>query len=473
MTKKSKPTHFNTEQIRHEDNDHWLHPWESLRDIGQANRPIIEHADGIYVYDEQGDKLLDCSAGMWCVQIGYGRQAMADAIATQVKRLPYMSPFSLTSEPSARLAKKLAELAPADLTHVFFTTDGSTAVDSALRVVHIYNNPLNRPHKKHIIIQGNAYHGSTYLCGLVTSRFIEKSWFDVSSPFVHTLSSIADRYRNPPMNTQDFCAAAVLEFKNKILELGPENVGCFIAEPIQASGGVIIPPDSYLRHCWELCRQNDIIYISDEIVTGFGRLGHWFASKDVFDIEPDIITCAKGLSSGYLPIGAMLLSDKILQKMGHEHARNALFSQGFTYSGHPVCCAAALKNIEIFEQENLLQHVRDISSYFQAKLHELRTISMVSETRGMGLLGAVECHINVRCKKDEMLAWYAKLGKCIMRHAHELGLLLRFVDNTVVLSPPLTITKEEIDELFTGLHRSLELAMHEMESELKESHHTK
>lgn len=469
MSEENKLTTIHHEQTRIEDNQNWLHPWELMREIGQANRPIITHAEGLYVYDEEGNKLLDCSAGMWCVQIGYGRKEMADAIATQVLRLPYMSPFSLTSEPSARLAKKLAELAPADLNHVFFTTGGSTAVDSALRFVHFYNNILNRPHKKQIITQSHSYHGGTYLCALVTSRGKEESRFDVSSSFVHTLSFIA----TPEQNIGAICDEAVLSFKKKILELGPENIGAFIAEPIQASGGVIVPPDDYLRQCWELCRQNDIIYISDEVVTGFGRLGHWFASKSVFDIEPDIITCAKGLSSGYLPIGATLISDKLIKKIGNEHAHDALFSQGFTYSGHPVCCAAALKNIEILEQENLLQKVRDLSPYFLAKLHELRDVPIVSETRGKGFLGAIEFHLDIQLTEDERVIRYRHLGKSIVLHARNAGLLVRFIDRVVALSPPLTITKEKIDELFASLRVSLYAAMHEMELDLKRDNHVK
>lgn len=464
MDEENNLTNTSIEQTRSEDNQNWLHPWEILGEIGKADRHIITHAEGIYVYDEDGNKLLDCSAGMWCVQIGYGRQEMSDVIAKQVLRLPYMTPFSLTSEPSARLAKKLSELAPADLNHIFFTTCGSTAVDSALRFVHFYNNILGRPYKKHIITQSHSYHGATYLCGMVSSRTSDESWFDVSSSFVHTLSFI----ENTDNNISDICDAAVLEFKKKILELGPENIGAFIAEPIQASGGIYVPPSDYLRRCWELCRQNDIIYISDEVVTGFGRLGHWFASKSVFNVEPDIITCAKGLSSGYLPIGAVLISDRLIQKIENKHVHGALFSQGFTYSGHPVSCAAALKNIEILEHENLLQNVLDLSPYFLSKLHELRDLSIVSETRGMGLLGAIEFNFEHELTKDNRELLYRRLGKSIVHHASNAGLLVRFLDSTVALSPPLTITKEQIDYLFVALRESLNVVIRDMEFDIKE-----
>jgi len=452
------------EKIRKDDNEAWFHPWESMSGAGAANRTVISGAEGIYIFDENGRRLIDGPGGMWCMQLGYGRQEMADAISQQVMQLPYMNPFSLTSEPSARLAATLAELAPGDLNHVFLTTGGSTAVDTALRFVHFYNNIKGRQSKKHIISRANAYHGSTYLCSLVTSKDRDKNWFDIGSPTVHFLPSVNPSLCPAEMSPQSFAAEKARDLEAKILELGAENVGAFIAEPIQASGGVIVPPDGYLRKCWEICRKYDVLYISDEVVTGFGRLGHWFASKDVFDIEPDIITCAKGLTSGYLPLGACLISDRVFSEVSGERARGATFGHGFTYSGHPVCSVAALKTIEIIEREKILEHVREVGPYFQSRLQELRDIPIVSDVRGMGLVGCVEC--TVKELAQDSLEFDSNLGARIDQHCHELGLLLRPIVNQCVFSPPLVITKSEIDQMVHAMREGIVRTMRDIEVEL-------
>jgi adenosylmethionine-8-amino-7-oxononanoate aminotransferase len=459
-----------TDTIRHDDNISWFHPWESMEEIGDANRTIVAHGDGIYIFDENGKKLIDGPGGMWCVQIGYNRREMADAIAEQVMRLPYMNPFSLTSDPSATLAARLAAMAPGDLNHVFLTTGGSTAVDTALRFVHFYNNVRGRPHKKHLISRANAYHGSTYLTALVTGKDRDKNWFDIQSPFAHILPHVNPARRPAGMSIAAFCDAKVADLESRILELGPENVGAFIAEPIQASGGVIVPPDGYLRRCQDVCRKYDVIFIVDEVVTGFGRLGYWFASQDVFGLEPDIITCAKGLSSGYLPLGAALISDRLFADITGDKSHGASFGSGFTYSGHPVCCAAALKNIEIIERENLLQHVRDLGPYFQSRLNALRDIPLVFDTRGMGLVGCVECSVAHLVEREldeqQVLALDTDLGNRIDQHCQELGLMVRPLVNQCVFSPPLVITREQIDQMFDCLREGLVRTMHDVEREL-------
>jgi adenosylmethionine-8-amino-7-oxononanoate aminotransferase len=464
----SLPSEFS--RIRQDDNARWFHPWEYMPEAGHANRTIASHADGIYLYDENGQQLIDGPGGMWCVQIGYNRREMADAIAEQAMRMPYMNPFSLTSAPPARLAARLAQMAPGDLRHVFLTTGGSTAVDTALRFVHFYNNVKGRPEKKHIISRAHAYHGSTYLCALVTGKDREKNWFDVAAPFAHLLPHVNPARRPTGMSVAAFCEAKVQDLQTKIVELGADKVGAFIAEPIQASGGVIVPPEGYLRRCWEICRKYDVLFIADEVVTGFGRLGHWFASKDVFGVEPDMITCAKGLSSGYVPLGALLISSRLFDEVSGEHARGASFGTGFTYSGHPVCCAAALKNIEIIEREGLLEHVREVAPHFQHRLQALREIPMVFDARGMGLVGCVECSVahlhGVGLDEEQILALDTDLGTRIDRHCHELGLLVRPLVNQCVFSPPLIITCEQIDRMFDILREAILRTMHDVEREL-------
>ena len=458
------------ERTRQDDNQNWFHPWEYLPDAGNNSRTIVERAEGIYIYDEQGQRLIDGPGGMWCMQIGYGRKEMADAIADQALRMPYMNPFSLTSTPSARLAAKLAELSPGDLNHVFLTTGGSTAVDTALRLVQFYNNVKGRREKKHVISRENAYHGSTHLCATVTGKDRDKNWFDIQNPYCHFLPTVNPLRRPAGMTVEAFCDARVADLENKILELGAENVAAFIAEPIQSSGGVIVAPDGYFKRCWDICQKYDVLFIADEVVTGFGRLGHWFASKKVFGVQPDMITCAKGLTSGYLPLGALLVSERLFAEISGENANGASFGHGFTYSGHPVCCVAALKSIEIIEREKLLEHVLDVAPHFQARLHALRDIPLVYDTRGMGLVGAVECTVRQIAEsgvpEEELYAFETELGMRIDQHCQEMGLMVRPLTNQCVFSPALIITREEIDRMFDILKEAIIRTQADLETEM-------
>jgi adenosylmethionine-8-amino-7-oxononanoate aminotransferase len=286
---------------------------------------------------------------------------------------------------------------------------------------------------------------------------------DFVRDFVHLLPS-PNPYRRPDgVSVEDFCEARVKDLEEKILGLGPEKVAAFIAEPILASGGVIVPPDGYHAKCMEICRHHDVLYISDEVVTGFGRLGHFFSSKDVFDVDADIITSAKGLTSGYQPLGAVLIHDRVLSRVSGPDAEGASFSSGFTYSGHPVACAAALKNIEIMEREDLMAHVREISPYFQDRLRGMLDIPIVGDVRGMGLMGCIECVIS-RDRKDPLTLDY-EIGNRIDKYCQDLGLLVRPMVNMCVMSPPLTITRKQIDEMMQLLRKGIELAMEDVRNE--------
>ena len=446
---------FDTATLQREDNL-WLHPWEDMRKVGRNRRTVIARSEGVYLYDTEGNRLLDGPAGMWCVNIGHGREEIAQAVAQQVRQMPYISPWSISNPPAAELSKRLAAVTPGDLNHVFYTTGGSTAVDSALRFVGFYNNCLGRPAKKHVISRGDAYHGSTYLSASCSGKARDKNLLDLERGFIHHLPS-PNPYRRPKgMSLEAFCAAKVDDLERKILELGPENVAAFIAEPILASGGVIVPPPGYHRGCLELCRRHDVLYISDEVVTAFGRLGHWFASETVFDVVPDIITSAKGITSGYVPLGAVFVSDRLIRDIGSDEDRAAVFSNGFTYSGHPVCCAAALANMDVIENEGLLEHVRDIGPYFQARLKELEDLPVVGEVRGRGLMACVECVISKE-SQDPLVLDY-EIGNRIDRHCQALGLLVRPIINMCVMSPPLIITREQVDEMVEKLRLGIERA---------------
>ena len=472
-----------TEQLQSKDNQ-FVHPWEDVKMIDENKRTVIMDGEGIYVTDSDGNRLIDGPAGMWCVNIGHGRKEMADKIAEQVMELSYVSPWSLANSPAAKLADKLVSLAPGDINHVFFTTGGSTAVDSALRFVIFRNNYLGKPQKKHFISRANAYHGSTYLSASACGKSRDKNFNDFHADYFHFLSDPNPFRRNSDQSIEQFKQSLVDEFEQKILELGPENVAGFIAEPILASGGVIVPPPGYHKACHEICKKYDLVYISDEVVTGFGRLGHFFSSKEVFDIDADIITSAKGLTSGYLPLGAFLVSDRLLSGLKEQQQDSGIFSNGFTYSGHPVSCAAALKNIEIIEDEKILEHVREVTPYFQQKLHSFIDCPIVVDTRGMGLMGCIECEVNQENSTNGSSSGYAvprtstpqqaenhklatdyDLGNRIDKHCQSLGLIVRPIINMCVFSPPLVITKPQIDEMFSVLHHGLENTMADLRKE--------
>ncbi len=436
------------DDIRDWDNTHLVHPWESMG-TAAPDRLIASGGEGIYLFDAEARRYIDGPGGMWNVQLGYGNREMADAIAAQAMSLPYQSPWTLTSKPAALLARKLAELAPGDLNSVFFTTGGSTANDSALRFAQFYNNLKDRPEKKIIISRQKAYHGSTYLAATVSGKERDKSFLDTEHRLVRFLPDV-NPYRRPvTMSVEAWCDEKVADLERTILDTGPDKVAAFIAEPVLASGGVIVPPEGYHRRTLEICRKYDVLYISDEVVTAFGRLGHWFASEDVFDTVPDIIVCAKGMTSGYLPLGAMVVSDRLLDDIKEEGREDILFANGYTNSAHPVCCAAALKTIEIMERDGILGHVREVAPQFQSRLRALANHDIIGDARGIGLLGCLEGNAGKKAQsEEERLRIDKDFGACMDAACEARGLLVRPIINMCVFSPPLIITDKQIDTMF-------------------------
>jgi len=444
-----------TYDLQQKDNQ-FIHPWEELHQLDQNTRTVITSGEGVYIKDSDGNQLLDAPAGMWCVNIGHHRQEMADAISEQVMKLTYSSPWSLTNSPAAILARKLSQLSPGDLNHVFFATCGSTAVDSALRFAMFRNSALGKPEKKHIISRKNAYHGSTYLSASASGKWSDKINLEYKDDTFHHISDPNLLSKPEGMSDAEYCNQLATELEQKILETGADNVAAFIAEPVLASGGVLLAPEGYHAACLEVCRKHDIVYISDEVVTAFGRLGHFFASEKVFNIIPDIITCAKGITSGYVPLGAFLVSDRLLSTLA-EKSPDSVFSNGFTYSGHPVACAAALKNIEIMERESILEHVMEMEPYFQQKLKELNDLPAVRDVRGVGLMACIEC---MDYSKDgELLADSYELANRIDQNCQSLGLLVRPIYNMCVMSPPLIINRDQVDDMVCMLRRGIELTL--------------
>jgi adenosylmethionine-8-amino-7-oxononanoate aminotransferase len=435
------------------DRAHALHPWTNFGSFEKEGSLVIARGEGCYLWDAEGRRYLDAVGGMWCTNVGLGRKDMARAIADQVERLAFANSFvDVTNEPSARLSAKLAALAPGDLNRVHLTTGGSTAVDTAVRMVWYWQSCMGRPEKTDIVARDHSYHGSTYLTQSVGKRPGDRvAEFRYKEDGIHHLTP-PNPYRRPEgMSEAGFCDFLVAEFEALIARVGADRIGGFIAEPIQASGGVIVPPEGYLRRMWEVCRKHDILFIADEVVTGFGRLGHWFASEAEFGVVPDMITCAKGLTSGYLPLGALIFSDRIWEAMAAKGER--WFTSGFTYSGHPVSCAAALKSIEITENEGLLENAAVVGDYFLDRLKRLEALPLVGQVRGRRLMVCVE---NVASKATkEPLPDGVNESKRISDAAEAMGLMVRPIGHLNVMSPPLTITGGQVDFVVETLEKAI------------------
>jgi adenosylmethionine-8-amino-7-oxononanoate aminotransferase len=441
---------------------HLVQPWPYAGSVGEEARALIGEGDGIYITDSTGQRLIDGPAGMWCINIGHRREELARVMYDQAMQLCYNTPWYTMNAPSAELAERIASHAPGDLNHVFYTTGGSSAVETALRFMQFYNNVRGRPEKKLILSRGGAYHGSTYLSASLNGRPRDWDWMDGADELVVKLTS-PDPFRRPKgMTTEAFSDFLVDEFRATVARVGAERIGAFVGEPVQASGGVIMPPDNYLQRIRQICRANDILYVSDEVVTAFGRLGHVFASGDVFGLDPDMITFAKGVTSGYFPLGGVVISERLLQDLRRSNHPDALFGHGLTYTSHPIGCAVALKNLDILE-ESVLAHTRSIAPYFQAQLKTLEELPLVGEVRGLGLMGCVECVADRESKNALQLD--KNVGARIDAHCHELGLLVRPLINMCVMSPPLTITREQIDDMVAILREGISRTMDDLRKE--------
>lgn len=435
------------------DRQHLLHPWTNFGPFEREGSLVISRGEGCYLWDAEGRRYFDAVGGMWCTNVGLGRREMAAAMAEQAERLAFSNTFvDVTNDPSARLAARLAELAPGDLNRVHFTTGGSTAVDTAVRMVWYWQSCMGRPEKTDIVARDHSYHGSTYLSQSVGKRPGDRvAEFRYQEAGIHHLSA-PNPYRRPMgMSEAEFCDALVAEFEALIARVGADRIGGFIAEPIQASGGVIVPPEGYLRRMWEVCRRHEILFIADEVVTAFGRIGHWFASEAEFGVVPDMITCAKGLTSGYVPLGAVIFSDRIWQAMAANGER--WFTSGFTYSGHPVSCAVGLKNLEIIEREGLLENAARVGDYFLERLKALEALPLVGQVRGRRLMVCVE---NVADKTTKApLPDEARESKRISDVAEAMGMMVRPLGHLNVMSPALTITEAEVDFVAETLERAI------------------
>lgn len=449
--------------LRAADGRHLLHPWADLSTVGDEHALVIQHAKGVHVYDSTGKQYLDAIGGMWCITVGYGNEELAQAMANQARTMAYYTPFGdVSSSPSIRLAQMLAELTPGDLNRAHFTTCGSTAIDSAVRVAHYYFAAQGRASKRHVLSRRNAYHGSTYLAASLSGKLADRTLFQYESDFIHHLSS-PQFDPDIAQESADACLQRlVAEMEAEILRIGADEIACFVAEPILASGGILIPPPGYHKATAALCRQYDILYISDEVVTGFGRLGHFFASEHRFGIVPDMIVSAKGLTSGYQPLGVVMISDRISEVLRDKAPEDkTVFSNGYTYSGHPVTCATAIANIEIMQRENICEHVQAIGPYFIEQLRKLASSPIVYTVRGDHLMACVECWTG-----DEVgpTANNMAVALRVDQYCEEAGVLVRPYENLCILSPPLVVERPDIDRIVATLSQALERAYRDLQS---------
>ncbi|MBX3579651.1 MAG: aminotransferase [Rhizobiaceae bacterium] len=441
---------------------HLVQPWPFAGSVGDEARTFVTDGDGIYITDGDGRRLIDGPAGMWCTNVGHRRKELAEVMYEQAMALSYNTPWYTMSSPSAELAERLAGHAPGDLNHVFFTTGGSSAVETALRFMQFYNNVRGRPDKKLILSRGGAYHGSTYLSASLNGRPRDADWMDGADALVTKLTAPNPFRRPAGVSKEGFADFLVEEFRNAVARLGADRIGAFVGEPVQASGGVIVPPETYLPRIREICRENDILYVSDEVVTGFGRLGHVFASKDVFGVEPDMITFAKGVTSGYFPLGGVMISERLLQDLRRSNHPEAMFGHGLTYTSHPIGCAVALKNLDLLEG-GILDHARTVGAYFQQEMKALEDLPLVGEVRGLGLMACVECVADR--ESNDPLQLDKNVGRRIDAHCQALGLLVRPLINMCVMSPPLIITREQVDDLVGILREGISRTMDDLRRE--------
>ncbi len=436
--------------LRRIDADHFLHPFTNHVDLHRGGTHVMQAGSGSHVVDETGRRLLDGLAGLWCVNVGYGRREIADAIHRQILELSfYPSFFNTTTEPTILLAAKIASLAPDGIGRVFFSNSGSEANESALKLVRAFQKLRGRPRKTKILTRTFSYHGVCIATTSMTGLPSCYEPFDLPLPgFVHVPGPHAYG-AGSAMSPAQYAAWCISETERTIETEGADTIAAMFAEPIQGAGGVIVPPPGHLRELRELCRRHDILFIADEVITGFGRLGAWFASA-LWNLEPDMITMAKGITSGYVPLGATAVSDEIADLL----SKSGYLAHGFTYSGHPVSTAAALANIGILERERLVEKTRDDSGpHFQRRLRALAGHPAVGEVRGEGLIGAIEV---VPKGGRAALATPPVLGVKAAALAREEGVIVRGIRDLIAISPPLVITPQEIDFLFDAIGRALD-----------------
>jgi len=434
------------------DRQHYLHPFTDHKDLGEKRSRIITRADGVYIYDADGNKILDGMSGLWCVNAGYGRDELVEAAARQLRELPYYNSFfQCAHPPSIELSRILGEVTQPHFSRVFYTGSGSESIDTMIRMVWRYWDLLDQPERKLIIGRKNAYHGSTVAgASLGGMAPMHKQGGNLGN-----IDHIDQPYwfgSDRSMSPDEFGVQAAGALQRKIEEVGADKVAAFVGEPIQGAGGVIIPPETYWPEIQRICDEHGILLITDEVICGFGRLGEWFGA-DYYGVKSDLMTFAKGVTSGYLPLGGVMVGDRVASVLIDKGGE---FYHGFTYSGHPASCAVAIENVKILQREDLVTRVRDdIGPYLQEKWATLAEHPIVGETRMVGLMGALEL-----VRDSESLERFDEddgVGTICRDILVNNGLVMRAVGDTIVTAPPLTLSHAEADELVEKAWKCLDL----------------
>ena len=433
-----------------------VHPYVNLASFRESGPMVIERGQGVYVYDSDGKAYIEGMAGLWCTALGYGNEELVETAAAQMRKLSFAHLFTGKShDPAIELAEKLKEIAPVPISKVFFCNSGSEANDTQVKLVWYLNNARGRPQKKKIVSRVKAYHGVTIAAASLTGLPGNHRDFDLPLPgFLHAGCPHHYRFAHEGENEEEFASRLATELDALIVKEGPETVAAFIAEPVMGAGGVIVPPRTYFQKIMAVCARHDLFVISDEVICGFGRLGTMFGCEKL-GFKPQAISVAKALSSAYLPIAAVMIPEMMYEALLVESNKIGVFGHGFTYGGHPVAAAVAVKAIEIYERERIIEKAAKRAPLFQARLKKLGDHPLVGEARGLGLIGGVELVADKTSKRS--FAAQHGVGARTVRFAEEEGLIVRSVMGDVLtLSPPLVIGAAEIDELFDRLTRALD-----------------
>ena len=447
-----------TEQWQKIDSAHHLHPFTDFKELINTGTRVIISGKGNYVTDSENNKILDMMAGLWCVNIGYGRKELAEVAYEQMQLLPYYNSFFKTATtPSIELSKILADITPEGIERFFYGSSGSESNDTVVRLVRRYWDILGKKNKKTFISRTFAYHGSTMASASLGGMQAMHDQGDLPLPgFVHVMPPYQYKF-GKNISEDEFCKLAVNDIEKKIIEIGSDNVAAFIGEPIQGAGGVIVPPQNYWNLIQDLCKKYDILLCIDEVICGFGRTGEWFGSQH-YNIKPDVITFAKGITSGYLPLSGIGIGKKISDVMINQGGE---FYHGYTYSGHPVACAVAVENIRIIKEEGMIENVKkNIAPYLQKRMREFENHPLVGEVRGEGLLIGVELVKNK--EKKELFDPVGKVGNICKDHCINNNLIMRAVRDGMMCSPPLTISKDDIDKCVERFKISLDATLEDI-----------
>ena len=436
-----------------------VHPYIDLARFRETGPLIIERGQGVYVYDTDGKPYIEGMAGLWCTALGYGNEELVETAAAQMRKLSFAHLFTGRShDPAIELAEKLKEIAPVPISKVFFCNSGSEANDTQVKLVWYLNNALGRPRKKKIVSRIKAYHGVTIVAASLTGLPGNHRDFDLPLPgFLHTGCPHHYRFAQDGESEEEFATRLAAELDALIVKEGPDTVAAFIAEPVMGAGGVIVPPRSYFEKIMPVCAKHDVFMISDEVICGFGRLGTMFGCAKL-KFAPHSISIAKALSSAYLPIAGVMIPEIMYEALLAESTKIGVFGHGFTYGGHPVSAAVALKAIEIYAREHVIEKAAERAPQFQARLRAFNGHPLVGEARGLGLIGGVELVADKKTRRA--FAPQHGVGARVVRLAEAEGLIVRSVlGDVLTLSPPLVISELEIDELFDRLTRALDNAL--------------